>query len=102
MLERPRAFQSRRDGVVASCDRIVTTVVGEGQDGGQVAPAVLGDHAETGEGASLAGDVKGRVPAVVHRPRVGAGLQELLDQLRLIRDHCKVKCSLGRKRKARH
>lgn len=65
-----------------------------------MAAAVLGDDAETGEGASLAGDVKGRVTAVVHQPRVGAGLQELVDQLRLICDDCEVKCSLGKREKS--
>lgn len=60
-----------------------------------MALAVLGDDAEAGEGAPLAGDVEGRVPAVVGQPRVTAGLQELLDQLGLLRDHCQVEGSLG-------
>lgn len=58
--------------------------------------AVLGDDPEAGEGAPLAGDVESRVPAVVRQPRVTAGLQELLDQLRLLCDHCKVEGSLRR------
>lgn len=66
-----------------------------------MAPAVLSNDAKTGEGASLAGDVEGGVPAVVHQPRVGAGLQQLLDQLWLMCDHCEVKGSLGKKRKER-
>lgn len=59
--------------------------------------AVLGDDAEAGEGASLAGDVEGRVAAVVGQPRVGAGLQELLNQLGLLRDHGQVEGSLERR-----
>lgn len=64
-----------------------------------MAPAVLGNDAKTGEGASLAGDVEGGVAAVVHQPRVGAGLQELLHQLWLMCDHRQVKSSLGKKKK---
>ena len=60
---------------------------------------VLGDDPEAGKGASLAGDVESRVPAVVRQPRVTAGLQELLDQLGLLCDHCEVECSLRRKPK---
>lgn len=67
---------------------IITIVVGEGHDGGEVALAVLGDDAEAGEGASLAGDVEGRVAAVVRQPRVSTGLQEPINQLRLLCDHC--------------
>lgn len=62
-----------------------------------MALAVLGDDAETCKGAFLAGDVEGRVPAVVDQPRVGAGLQEPLDQLGLFCDHCEVKGRLGRR-----
>lgn len=80
---------------------MITAVVGEGQDGGQVAPAVLGNDAKTGERASLAGDVEGGVPAVVHQPRVGAGLQERLHQLRLVRDDGQVERSLGRRTEER-
>lgn len=72
----------------------ITIVVGEGHDGGEVALAVLGDDAEAGEGASLAGDVEGRVAAVVGQPRVSASLQELLNQLGLLRDHSQVEGSL--------
>lgn len=64
-----------------------------------MASAVLSNDAKTGEGASLAGDVEGGVPAVVHQLRVGARLQELLHQLWLMCDHCQVKGSLGKKRK---
>lgn len=99
-LEKPRTRESRRDFL--SFDRIITVVVGKGQERGQVAAAVLGDDAETGEGAPLAGDVEGRVTAVVHQLRVGAGLQELVDQLRLICDDCEVKCSLGKKKEEKH
>lgn len=99
MLEKSRAFQSRRDGLTASSDWIITAVIGEGQDGGQVLLAVLSNDAKTGEGASLAGNVEGGVPAVVHQSRVGTGLQELLDQLWLMCDHSEVKGSLGKKKK---
>lgn len=75
---------------------MLTAVVGEGEDGGEVALGVLGDDAEAGEGALLAGDVERRVPAVVGQPCVTAGLQELLHQLGLLSDHRQVKCSLGR------
>lgn len=61
-----------------------------------MALAVLGDDAEAGKGASLAGDVEGRVPAVVGQPRVGAGLQEPLDQLGLLRDDGEVEGGLRR------
>lgn len=64
-----------------------------------MALAVLGDDAKTGEGAFLAGDVEGGVAAVVHQPRVGARLQELLHQLWLMCDHCQVEGSLGKKKK---
>lgn len=74
---------------------MLTTVVGEGHHGGELALAVLGDDAEAGEGASLAGDVESRVPAVVRQPRVTAGLQESIDQQGLFGDHCQVECSLG-------
>lgn len=53
-----------------------------------MALAVLGDDAEAGEGAFLAGDVENRVPAVVGQPWVSAGLHEPLDQMRLLCDHC--------------
>lgn len=99
MLEKSRAFQSRRDGLTASSDWIITAVIGEGQDGGQVLLAVLSNDAKTGEGASLAGNVEGGVPAVVHQSRVGTGLQELLDQLWLMCDHSEVKGSLGKKKR---
>lgn len=102
MLEKSRAFQSRRDGLTASSDWIITAVIGEGQDGGQVLLAVLSNDAKTGEGASLAGNVEGGVPAVVHQSRVGTGLQELLDQLWLMCDHSEVKGSLGKKKKEKH
>ena len=61
-----------------------------------MAPTVLSYDAKTGERASLAGDVEGGVPVVVHQPRVGAGLQELLHQLWLMRDHGEVKGTLGK------
>lgn len=61
-----------------------------------MALAVLGDDTKTCKGAFLAGDVEGRVPAVVGQPRVGAGLQEPLDELGLFCDHCEVKGRLGR------
>lgn len=60
---------------------------------------VLGDDPEAGEGASLAGNVESRVPAVVRQPRVTAGLQEPLDQLGLLCDHREVERSLRRKPK---
>lgn len=59
-----------------------------------MALAVLGDDAEAGQGTLLAGDVQGRVAAVVGQPRVGAGLQEPLDQMWLLGDHCQVEGSL--------
>lgn len=94
VLESSRSFKA--DGT--DSDGIITAVVGGGQDGGQVAPAVLSNDAKRGEGASLAGDVEGGVPAVVHQPRVGAGLQELLHQLWLACDDGQVKGSLGKKK----
>lgn len=77
---------------------IITTVVGEGHDGGEVTLAVLGDDAEAGKGASFAGDVESRVAAVVGQPCVSAGLQEPLNQLGLLCDHCEVEGSLKRRR----
>lgn len=59
-----------------------------------MALAALGDDAEAGEGAPLAGDVEGRVAAVVGQLRVGASLQEPLGQVRLLGDHCQVEGSL--------
>lgn len=67
---------------------MLTTIVGEGHDGGQVTLAVLGNEAEAGEGALLAGDVESCVPAVISQPRVTAGLQEFVHQLGLLCDHC--------------
>lgn len=78
--------------------RLITVVVGEGHHGGQVALAALGDDPEAGQGAPLAGDVEGRVAAVVGQPRVGAGLQEPLGQVRLLGDHCQVEGSLEGRR----
>lgn len=69
-------------------DLMLTTVVGERHDGGEVALAVLGDDAEAGEGAPLAGDVESCVPTVISQPRVTAGLQESLYQVWLLCDHC--------------
>lgn len=66
----------------------------EGQDGSQVALAVLGDDAEAGQGTLLAGNVQGRVAAVVGQPRVSTGLEEPLDQMWLLGDHCQVEGSL--------
>lgn len=59
-----------------------------------MALAALGDDAEAGEGAPLAGDVEGRIAAVVGQQRVGAGLQEPVSQVRLLCDHCQVEGSL--------
>lgn len=67
---------------------MLTTVVGEGEDGAEVTLAVLSDDTEAGKRALLAGDVQGRVAAVVSQPRVTAGLQEFLHQLGLLCDHC--------------
>lgn len=67
---------------------MLTTVVGEGQDGGEVTLAVLRDDAEAGEGASFTGDVESCVPTVVSQQWVSAGLQEPLHQLGLLCDHC--------------
>ena len=61
-----------------------------------MALAVLGDDAEAGEGTSLAGDVEGRVPTVVGQQRVGAGLQEPVDQLGLLCDDGEVEGGLCR------
>lgn len=57
---------------------MLTTVVGDGQDGGEVALAVLSDDAEAGQGAPFAGDVENRIASVVGQQRVGTGLQEPL------------------------
>lgn len=67
---------------------MLTTVVGEGHDGSQGMLGVLGNEAEAGEGALLAGDVESCVPTVIRQPWVRAGLQELLHQLGLLCDHC--------------
>ncbi len=53
-----------------------------------MALAVLSDDTEAGKGALLAGDVESRVPTVVGQPWVTAGLQEPLNQLGLLCDHC--------------
>lgn len=68
----------------------LTTVVGEGDDGSEVALVCLGDDAEAGEGTFLAGYVQRRVAAVVGQPRVAARFQEPFRQVRLLRDHGKV------------
>lgn len=73
---------------------IITTVVGEGHEGGEVALAVLGNDGEARERAFLAGDVESRVAAVVGQPWVRTGLQEPFDQMRLLCDHCEVEGSL--------
>lgn len=72
----------------------LTTVVGEGHDGGEVALAVLGDDAEADQGALFTGDVEGRVSAVVGQQRVSAGLQEPLQQEGLLCDDREVEGSL--------
>lgn len=59
--------------------------------------AVLGDDAEAGEGAPLAGDVESCVAVVVGQPCVAARLQELLDQEGLLCDHREVEGGLRRK-----
>lgn len=56
-------------------EAVVSAVVGEGEDGAEVAGAVLGDHTEGGERALLTGDVEGGVPTVVCYPRVTPSLQ---------------------------
>lgn len=75
-------------------DAVRTTVVGEGHEGREVALAALRDDSEAGQGASLTGDVKGRVAAVVRQPRVAAGFQETVDQLGLLGDHSQVEGGL--------
>lgn len=78
---------------------IITIVVGERHNGGEVTLAVLGDDAKAGEGASFAGDVESRVAAVIGQPRISASLQEPLNQLGLLCDHCEVEGSLKRRRR---
>lgn len=53
---------------------IPTTVIGDGQDGGKLSHAGLGQNTETVQGALLAGDVEGSVPTVIHQLGVTAGL----------------------------
>lgn len=60
-----------------------------------MALAALGDDAEAGQGALLAGDVESRVAAVVGQTRVTAGLQEPLHQAGLLCDHRQVERRLG-------
>lgn len=79
-----RSFSGRR------LDSTLTTVVVGRQDRGEAALAVLGDDPKAGEGAPFAGDVQGRVAAVVDQKRVGAGLQEPVQQLGLVGDHRQV------------
>lgn len=76
---------------------MLTVIVGGAHDGGDVALAVLGDDRKTRHGAPLTGDVERRVPTVVCEPRVGSRLQQLLDQLRLLRDHRQVERRLQAK-----
>lgn len=76
---------------------MLTTVVGDRQDGGEVALAVLGDDAEARHGAASAGDVERRVAAVVGQQWVSAGFQETVHQLGLLGDHCQVEGSLRKR-----
>lgn len=73
---------------------MLTTVVGERHNGGEVTLAVLGDDAKAGQGALFTGDVEGCVSAVVGQQRVSAGLQESVHQVGLLCDHCQVEGSL--------
>lgn len=92
----PNEALDQRNVAVDGCqvETVVSTVVGEGHHGGDVALGVLGDDAEAGEGAPLAGDVERRVAAVVGQTRVAAGLQEPFHQLGLLCDHRQVEGSL--------
>lgn len=67
---------------------MLTTVVGERQNGGELTLAVLGDDPKTGEGALLAGNVKSCVPTVIGQLWIAAGFQEFLYQVWLVCDDC--------------
>lgn len=69
-------------------DIMLTTVVGERHNGGEVALAVLSDDPEAGEGALFAGDVEGRVTTVISQPWVTASFKESFYQVWLLCDHC--------------
>lgn len=56
--------------------------------------AVLCEHADTPEGALLAGNVQGGVSSEVPDFQVTSGLQKMLSDFRLISYHCQVKRSL--------
>lgn len=57
--------------------------------------AVLRDDAEARQVTVATGDVKSRVPAVVHQRGVAAGRQQALAHVRLVGYYCQVERSLG-------
>lgn len=58
--------------------------------------AVLCEHADTPEGALLAGNVQGGVSSEVSDFQVTSSLQKMLSNFRLISYHCQVKRSLAK------
>jgi len=59
--------------------------------------AVLGEDAEAQQVAVATGNVKRRVPAVVHQRGVATGHQQALTHVRLVRYYRQVERRLGRR-----